>query len=190
MSCKIVRRELEIFLLGPHTFISRSVNSKHDRWNRIAFLGGVKCSCDFYAICTILKDAFLLLVGIGFFCFSSRRRHTRYIGDWSSDLCSSDLSPNSSSAMILLPFMYGNSSSILFNVKPSKSMMICSLVRPGNISANARILAIISKGSFIQMSDRSEERRVGKECRFRWSHEHYQKIFQKHEQVIDYIQAK
>src|SRR3970040_2562589 len=23
--------------------------------------------------------------------FSSRRRHTRYIGDWSSDVCSSDL---------------------------------------------------------------------------------------------------
>src|ERR1017187_5126665 len=32
--------------------------------------------------------------GCGFVCFffSSRRRHTRYIGDWSSDVCSSDLS--------------------------------------------------------------------------------------------------
>src|SRR6266487_3075158 len=29
---------------------------------------------------------------IGFF-FSSRRRHTRWTGDWSSDVCSSDLSP-------------------------------------------------------------------------------------------------
>src|SRR5437763_16237780 len=29
------------------------------------------------------------------FIFSSRRRHTRYIGDWSSDVCSSDLAyPN------------------------------------------------------------------------------------------------
>src|SRR5437764_5727586 len=27
-----------------------------------------------------------------FFFFSSRRRHTTYIGDWSSDVCSSDLS--------------------------------------------------------------------------------------------------
>src|SRR5437762_9771697 len=27
------------------------------------------------------------------FFFSSRRRHTRYIGDWSSDVCSSDLEP-------------------------------------------------------------------------------------------------
>src|SRR5437763_1425885 len=26
-----------------------------------------------------------------YFSFSSRRRHTRYIGDWSSDVCSSDL---------------------------------------------------------------------------------------------------
>ena len=29
--------------------------------------------------------------GGGGFFFSSRRRHTRYIGDWSSDVCSSDL---------------------------------------------------------------------------------------------------
>src|SRR5437762_8955544 len=28
---------------------------------------------------------------ISIFFFSSRRRHTRYIGDWSSDVCSSDL---------------------------------------------------------------------------------------------------
>src|SRR5436189_1317706 len=30
-------------------------------------------------------------IGLFFFFFSSRRRHTRYIGDWSSDVCSSDL---------------------------------------------------------------------------------------------------
>src|SRR5437879_13914957 len=33
----------------------------------------------------------LYLFYIFFFFFSSRRRHTRYIGDWSSDVCSSDL---------------------------------------------------------------------------------------------------
>src|ERR1039457_1119240 len=32
-----------------------------------------------------------------FFFFSSRRRHTRLQGDWSSDVCSSDLSPLSAS---------------------------------------------------------------------------------------------
>src|SRR4051794_41953755 len=29
----------------------------------------------------------------GLFFFSSRRRHTRWTGDWSSDVCSSDLVP-------------------------------------------------------------------------------------------------
>src|ERR1022692_1360039 len=32
-----------------------------------------------------------LVVGFFFFFFSSRRRHTRLQGDWSSDVCSSDL---------------------------------------------------------------------------------------------------
>src|SRR5437762_14090651 len=34
-----------------------------------------------------------------FFFFSSRRRHTRYIGDWSSDVCSSDLRSGRSRAL-------------------------------------------------------------------------------------------
>src|SRR6266581_1166920 len=34
-----------------------------------------------------------MLIGLScfFFFFSSRRRHTRWTGDWSSDVCSSDL---------------------------------------------------------------------------------------------------
>src|SRR5256885_8235888 len=32
-----------------------------------------------------------MLVSVFFFFFSSRRRHTRLQGDWSSDVCSSDL---------------------------------------------------------------------------------------------------
>src|SRR5260370_18479305 len=31
------------------------------------------------------------MTDITFFFFSSRRRHTRFNGDWSSDVCSSDL---------------------------------------------------------------------------------------------------
>src|SRR5574337_1685870 len=34
--------------------------------------------------------------GYAFFFFSSRRRHTRISGDWSSDVCSSDLPSGSS----------------------------------------------------------------------------------------------
>src|SRR5918996_1341359 len=35
----------------------------------------------------------MLFISYFFFFFSSRRRHTRLQGDWSSDVCSSDLSP-------------------------------------------------------------------------------------------------
>src|SRR5437762_1661540 len=37
------------------------------------------------------KVDLVLVRSVFFFFFSSRRRHTRYIGDWSSDVCSSDL---------------------------------------------------------------------------------------------------
>src|SRR3978361_1968526 len=35
------------------------------------------------------------------FCFSSRRRHTRWNCDWSSDVCSSDLPAGQSTQMIV-----------------------------------------------------------------------------------------
>src|SRR5256885_12000666 len=44
--------------------------------------------------CTLLShmSCILSLCGLSFdFFFSSRRRHTRLQGDWSSDVCSSDL---------------------------------------------------------------------------------------------------
>src|SRR5437763_638854 len=37
------------------------------------------------------KKRFFTTIQILSFFFSSRRRHTSYIGDWSSDVCSSDL---------------------------------------------------------------------------------------------------
>src|SRR5256885_4975093 len=40
-----------------------------------------------YSICMLICRGFCLY----FFFFSSRRRHTRLQGDWSSDVCSSDL---------------------------------------------------------------------------------------------------
>src|SRR5437763_496408 len=38
-----------------------------------------------------VRGTYLFHQGDPSFFFSSRRRHTRYIGDWSSDVCSSDL---------------------------------------------------------------------------------------------------
>src|SRR5256885_5313713 len=40
---------------------------------------------------------FVVLCIVLFFFFSSRRRHTRLQGDWSSDVCSSDLTGRTSS---------------------------------------------------------------------------------------------
>src|SRR5437879_7687695 len=42
-------------------------------------------------MCIYLYDLYKFVFFFCFFFFSSRRRHTRYIGDWSSDVCSSDL---------------------------------------------------------------------------------------------------
>src|SRR5690349_23852416 len=55
----------------------------------------------FYVICVFyylfIFFNFLFFVFI-FFFFSSRRRHTRSLRDWSSDVCSSDLSETPPSA--------------------------------------------------------------------------------------------
>src|SRR5215831_20605724 len=70
------------------------------------------------------------------FFFSSRRRHTRCLSDWSSDECSSDLT-------------------------------IASVIGMPQRRAGVDARGISFPGHF-----RSEERRVGKECRSRWSPYH------------------
>src|SRR5437879_8105371 len=74
------------------------------------------------------------------FFFSSRRRHTRYIGDWSSDVCSSDLAHY---AVRVEPRIVDAH----FDQAPQPALR----------------------------HQRSEERRVGKECRSRWSRYHEKK---------------
>src|SRR5256885_8899940 len=74
------------------------------------------------------------------FFFSSRRRHTRLQGDWSSDVCSSDLS----------------------QIDDDHDGVIndgCPVVDNPESTATSD-------------NCRSEERRVGKECRSRWSPYH------------------
>src|SRR5207248_4899629 len=82
-----------------------------------------------------------------FFFFSSRRRHTRSYGDWSSDVCSSDLAllADGSVLPIEMTLALGEHEG-----EPCVSLMVPS--RPSE--------------------ERSEERRVGKECRSRWSPYH------------------
>src|SRR5688500_20287442 len=76
---------------------------------------------------------------MSFFFFSSRRRHTRLQGDWSSDVCSSDLSGKRSQ---------------------EQCWRGSDLDRTGTGAAR--------KASSGRETSRSEERRVGKECRTRW----------------------
>src|ERR1039457_745117 len=68
--------------------------------------------------------------------FSNRRGHARLQGDWSSDVCSSDLYTPVATTMLIA----------------------------GTRSATATIRGM--------NRPRSEERRVGKECRSRWSPYH------------------
>src|SRR6476469_7332530 len=76
------------------------------------------------------------------FFFSSRRRHTRYIGDWSSDVCSSDLPP---------------------------------LWAGSNVTRQGHEVGVSGMVGW-PAARRSEERRVGKECRSRWSPYHSKKM--------------
>src|SRR3712207_6789206 len=50
----------------------------------------------------------MIIVDIVFFFFSSRRRHTRYWRDWSSDVCSSDL--DGSEHLVVFPMYLQNAS--------------------------------------------------------------------------------
>src|SRR5256885_2701513 len=97
-----------------------------------------------------------------FFFFSSRRRHTRLQGDWSSDVCSSDLE------LLTLNGPGYNNLGALYNTNGNNSWT-------GNVtlSSNSSIGAAANTTLAVTgIIGRSEERRVGKECRSRWSPYH------------------
>src|SRR5438309_3419852 len=86
-----------------------------------------------------------------FFFFSSRRRHTRWNCDWSSDVCSSDL-------VIVAGILVLDDVAEFLAVRGATARVgIDHDVAPGGHQL------------------RSEERRVGKECRSRWSPSHKKK---------------
>src|SRR5438445_1474235 len=88
------------------------------------------------------------------FFFSSRRRHTRYWRDWSSDVCSSDLT-------------------LIDDQQSAGGAAQSHLVElHGQVQINGgadELLAHALGPEPAQARFRSEERRVGKECRARWS---------------------
>src|SRR2546430_8576251 len=94
-----------------------------------------------------------------FFFFSSRRRHTRFDCDWSSDVCSSDLYEMST--------VVRETSGKLANLRNITD----ATAHLGNpFFSNPTLKDFEPRVGFAW--DRSEERRVGKECRSRWSPYH------------------
>src|SRR5690606_39814937 len=92
-----------------------------------------------------------MLLVINRFFFSSRRRHTRFSRDWSSDVCSSDLLAGQRAWITGLRH------------EQSSARAEVPLIDAADAEGRAKInpLADWTWG-------RSEERRVGKEGRARW----------------------
>src|SRR5207249_8458423 len=101
--------------------------------------------------------------------FSSRRRHTRSKRDWSSDVCSSDLvvslgqridlrTPARAKGVVARPSVHVG------------ELAFCVLHRPDDqCNAEEHLEEEVVEA---RVGERSEERRVGKECRSRWSRDH------------------
>src|SRR5690606_40554185 len=89
------------------------------------------------------------------FFFSSRRRHTRFSRDWSSDVCSSDL--------VLKPAFK--------SIQQRLSLgLISVLILVGLLLAQISLWVFdqgLRRYLNTHLQQRSEERRVGKECRSR-----------------------
>src|SRR5258707_2625876 len=92
-----------------------------------------------------------------FFFFSSRRRHTRYWRDWSSDVCSSDLSMSDAHVVEIL-LVEDNPDDLELTLRSLHTAKLSNRIEIARDGAEAL--------------ERSEERRVGKECRSRWSPYH------------------
>src|SRR5947207_6548181 len=91
-------------------------------------------------------------------CFSSRRRHTRSLCDWSSDVCSSDLTANDE-------FWRG----LIRKPKARSDIALLPDAQALAILADRQSNAIFGEQASQEsrVGGRSEERRVGKEGRCR-----------------------
>src|SRR2546430_10737900 len=100
--------------------------------------------------------------GMCWFFFSSRRRHTRFDCDWSSDVCSSDLK---------------QSKAAIRNrgkVAPERcfDLLTGEQIVPKRPGLDLPLERLRELELDLVAGHRSEERRVGKECRSRWAPYH------------------
>src|SRR5256886_8574953 len=96
------------------------------------------------------------------FFFSSRRRHTRFDCDWSSDVCSSDLHLREELSRVL-------AEDYIRTARAKGAPVWRHAFKEGFLIPVTEIVS--AKIPFL-LGGRSEERRVGKECRSRWSPYH------------------
>src|SRR5947209_8808166 len=97
-------------------------------------------------------------VSLPAFFFSSRRRHTRYWRDWSSDVCSSDLQRVEELA------------EIAHRLGPARELAVHRVGERERDEDDGGDQVVVRKIREQQQHEkRSEERRVGKECRSGWS---------------------
>src|SRR5258707_5918015 len=102
-------------------------------------------------------------VAVCFLFFSSRRRHTRYWRDWSSDVCSSDL--RALNGLVKDPLgLLGDALGQVGKYLATPNQRAGQSPEFAEFQSRAQQLE--------PNTHRSEERRVGKECRSRWSPYH------------------
>src|SRR5205809_3644683 len=114
----------------------------------------------------------VLLVGRTSFFFSSRRRHTRCSRDWSSDVCSSDLKIAREAGADLV--VDRKAEDVAARIKAFTRGLGLDRVVEVAFEANLELNRAVLKANGVISTyssgppDRSEERRVGKELRWRW----------------------
>src|SRR5690606_40427607 len=105
--------------------------------------------------------------------FSSRRRHTRFSRDWSSDVCSSDLGfANFRTGAV------GSFGSAFLEHQPAAGRLALIGQSGGaciTVYNGARALGVDFGAVLMTGNERSEERRVGKEGRCGWLRDHTNK---------------
>src|SRR5690606_39880605 len=97
----------------------------------------------------------------------SRRRHTRFSRDWSSDVCSSDLACGRQKLLVGLQLFHVKRQAGRTTTKRLGSSPLDSLTRPAAATASWTTLRSNGVIGGSETASRSEERRVGKEWRAR-----------------------